>query len=64
MLELKTKKELAQYAHALASGQRLVRYRGVTYIPADYETLDSSVPPAEERSCPPKPSRKSGVPST
>ena len=49
MLELKTKKELAQYAHALASGQRLVRYRGVTYIPADYETLDSSVPPAEER---------------
>lgn len=49
MLELKTKKELAQYAHTLASGHSLVRYRNVTYIPADYETLDSSTSPDEDR---------------
>ena len=49
MLELKTPKELAQYAHTLASGQQLVRYHNVTYIPADYETYDVSVPPDPDR---------------
>jgi len=49
MLELKTRKELATYAFSLASGHQLVRHRGVTYIPADYETKDVSVPPDIDR---------------
>lgn len=48
-LELKTKKELAQYAHTLARGFNLVRYRSTTYMPADFETGDTSVTPAPER---------------
>ena len=38
MLELKTKKELAQYAHALATGHHFVRHRSFLYLPVDYET--------------------------
>jgi phage/plasmid-associated DNA primase len=49
MLELKTKKELATYAFRLSTGSNMVRYRGVTYIPADYETLDTSVVPDIDR---------------
>lgn len=49
MLEPKTRKELATYAFSLASGHQLVRHRGVTYIPADYETRDVSVPPDIDR---------------
>lgn len=49
MLELKTKKELARYAHTLAVGSELVRYRSVTYIPGDFETHDVSVTPAGDR---------------
>lgn len=49
MLELKTKKELSQYAFKLAEGTGLVRYRSTTYMPVDYETPDSSAPPAPDR---------------
>ena len=49
MLELKTKKELAQEAFKLAQGLSLVRYRSITYIPADYETRETSVPPGPDR---------------
>ena len=49
MLELKTKKQLADDAFKLAQGLNLVRYRSVTYLPADYETRDSSVPPDADR---------------
>jgi hypothetical protein len=49
MLQLKTKKELAKEAFILADSFKLVRYRSVTYIPADYETEETSVPPAEDR---------------
>lgn len=38
MLELKTKAKLAEIAVKLAKGLNLVRYRGITYIPADYVT--------------------------
>lgn len=49
MLELKTKKELSQYAHTLARGFNLVRYRSTTYIPADFETGDTEVTPTPDR---------------
>lgn len=49
MLELKTPKERAADAHKMAQSFSLVRYRGATYIPADYETGDSSYPPPEEK---------------
>lgn len=49
MLELKTKKELATYAFRMASGSQLVRYRSTTYIPADYETLETAVVPDIDR---------------
>lgn len=49
MLELKTKRELAAHAYALASGLKLVRYRSITYIPADYETNETSTPPPDDR---------------
>ena len=49
MLHLKTKKELATEAFKLGRGHNLVRYRSVTYIPADYETLETAVPPDEDR---------------
>ncbi len=49
MLGLKTKKELATDAHTLSQSFNLVRYRNVTYIPADFETLSPAPPPAPER---------------
>lgn len=49
MLELKTKKELAAHAFTMSQGYGLVRFRNVTYIPADFETQDTSVPPAADR---------------
>jgi hypothetical protein len=49
VLELKTKKEQATNAYALATGLALVRYRATIYIPADYETLETSVTPPIER---------------
>jgi hypothetical protein len=49
MLELKTKKELATEAFKLAHGSSLVRYRSVTYIPADYETRATDIPPDVDR---------------
>lgn len=45
MLELKTKKELAQAAHNLAVGSELVRYRSTIYMPVDYETGEPSDTP-------------------
>lgn len=49
MLELKTKKELSQEAHKLARGSFLVRYRNITYIPADYETRATDTTPDADR---------------
>lgn len=49
MLELKTKKELASYAYTLGTSLQLVRHRSITYIPADFETLDTTVAPSPER---------------
>lgn len=49
MLELKTKKELSQEAWKLAESFGLVRYRSITYMPADYETRDTSITPSAER---------------
>ena len=49
MLELKTKKQLADEAFKLSHSLHLVRYRSTTYIPADFETLDSSVSPDIDR---------------
>lgn len=49
MLNLKTKKELSVEAHKLAKGNELVRHRGTTYIPADFETLETDVVPTPDR---------------
>lgn len=49
MLELKTKKELSQESFKLANGFSLVRYRSITYMPADYETRDTSITPPLDR---------------
>lgn len=49
MLELKTKKQLSVEAFKLAQGLNLVRYRSITYIPADFETRETSVPPDIDR---------------
>lgn len=49
MLHLKTKGELAKDSFTLAQGHSLVRYRSVTYVPADYETRDTDVPPDPDR---------------
>lgn len=46
MLELMTPKDRAKHAHTMAASFELVRHRNVTYIPAHYETGDTSVPPA------------------
>jgi len=40
MLELKTKKELAQHAHSLARGHHFVRHKSFLYLPVDYETKE------------------------
>lgn len=49
MLQPKTKQQLAQDAHNLARGNELVHYHGVTYIPADYETGETSTIPSPDR---------------
>ena len=49
MLEVKTKKELAGYAHNMARGLSLVRYRNTIYIPADFETRETDPAPDPER---------------
>lgn len=49
MLQLKTKQKLSTEAVNLARSFNLVRYRNITYIPADYETLETSVPPEPDR---------------
>lgn len=49
MLELKTPKDRAKDAHIMAQSFSLVRYRSTTYIPADFETGNSSSPPPEDR---------------
>lgn len=48
MLELKTKKELGTEAFKLAHSYNMVRFRSTTYIPAHYDTRDTSVTPAPE----------------
>lgn len=48
MLELKTKQQLARDAHTMAKSFALVRHRGVTYVPADYEARDPLSPPLDE----------------
>lgn len=47
MLELKTKKELSQYAHNLARGFDLVRYKSTTYLPVHYLTGEHDPAPTE-----------------
>lgn len=49
MLELKTKQELSKEAYKLARSFGMVRYRHITYMPADYETRDTSITPAADR---------------
>lgn len=49
MLELKTKQKLAIEAHNLAKSFSLVRFRNTTYVPADYETLETSPSPDADR---------------
>ena len=49
MLELKTKKELAQYAHALADGFHFVRHKSMLYLPVDYETKAPMLTPDAQR---------------
>lgn len=49
MLELKTRAQLAKDAYVLAGSLSLVRYRSVTYIPADFETGETDVTPDPDR---------------
>lgn len=49
MLELKNPQKLATEAFNLAHGFRMVRYRDITYIPADFETRETSVTPDIDR---------------
>lgn len=49
MLELKTPAKLALEAFNLAQGFHMVRYRDITYIPADFETRETSVTPDTDR---------------
>jgi hypothetical protein len=49
MLEIKNKQKLADEAFKLAQAFHLMRYRDITYIPADCETLETSVTPPPER---------------
>ena len=45
----KSRDQLADEAFKLAQGHHLVRYHNITYIPADFETLDSLLPPDPDR---------------
>lgn len=49
MLELKSKAKLADEAFKLSLAFHLIHYHGSTYIPADCDTLETSVTPAPER---------------
>jgi hypothetical protein len=49
VLQLKSKPQLAKEAFTLAKSYKLVRYRSTTYIPADFETGETSVPPDIDR---------------
>ena len=49
MLELKNRKQLADDAHMLAKSTNLIRYRNITYIPLDFETLKYDPPPDKDR---------------
>lgn len=49
MLGIKSKAALAQDAFKLAGGNEMVRYHSTTYIPADFETRDTSVVPDPDR---------------
>jgi phage/plasmid-associated DNA primase len=49
MLELKTKKELSKDAHLMAKGYSLVRHKGITYAPTDFETGARDVTPDPDR---------------
>lgn len=49
MLELKTKQKLADESFKLAGAFHLIRYHNTTYIPADCDTLETSVTPALDR---------------
>lgn len=49
MLEPKTKAILAKESFVMAQGYQLVRYKSTTYMPADFETLDTSVVPDIDR---------------
>ena len=49
MPDIKTKRELAEEAAVLAASFECVRHNNLTYIPADYETLNHSVVPAQDR---------------
>jgi hypothetical protein len=49
MLELKTKANLAKESHLLARSMNLVRHRGITYRPADFETRETANPLPPER---------------
>lgn len=49
MLELKNKQKLADESFKLATAFNLIRYHNTTYIPADCDTLETSVSPTPER---------------
>lgn len=49
MPDLVSKPQLAKHATSLAQGYQLVNYHSTTYIPADYETGDTSVTPPADR---------------
>lgn len=49
MLELKNPKELSKEAFTLGQGFNMVHYRNITYIPADFETRETSVTPDPDR---------------
>lgn len=49
MLVTKTPAQLADEAFRLAQSQHMVRYHNITYIPADFETLETAVPPEPDR---------------
>lgn len=49
MPDIRTKRELSQYAVNFATSFSLVRYNHVLYIPADFETGEMEVTPSPER---------------
>ena len=49
MLELKTPKQLGEESHRLAKTFHLVRHRGTTYMPVDYESGTPAAPGENQR---------------